>query len=127
MSTILGLGKYMFALIIAVFGLFHFMNGPAMAGMVPIPGGVVWVYLSGAGLIAAALSIVLGKYDKLGTTLLGFMLLIFALGVHLRGMMGTEDAMAQQSYMGNLLKDIGLAGAAWMYAGGFAKDKSLIG
>lgn len=123
MNAITGLGKYMFALIIAVFGLFHFMNGPAMAGMVPIPGGVFWVYLSGAGLIAAALSIVLGKYDKLGTTLLGFVLLIFALGVHLRGMMGSEDP----SYMANLLKDIGLAGAAWMYAGGFAKDKSIIG
>ena len=36
--------RYVFAIPFGIFGLFHFMNASQMAGMVPLPGGVVWVY-----------------------------------------------------------------------------------
>ena len=127
MNAVLGLGKYLFAAILIVFGLGHLGNAGAMAGMVPIPPGELWVYVTGVALIAGAVSIIIGKYDKLGATLLGVLLLIFALSIHLPGMMSAADAMAKQGFMGNLLKDIGLAGGAWMYAIGMAKDKSVIG
>jgi uncharacterized membrane protein YphA (DoxX/SURF4 family) len=127
MNAILGLGKYLFAAIFLVFGLGHFSNASAMAGIVPIPPGTLWVYVTGVGHVAAALSIIIGKYDKLGSFLLGVMLLIFALSIHLPGMMNAADAMAQQGAMGNLLKDIGLAGGAWIYAKSMAKDSSIIG
>lgn len=123
MNSILNLGKYLYALPFAIFGLMHLASGPQMAGMVPIPGGAIWVYITGIGLLAASVSILIGKYDKLGAALLGLMLLIFALSIHLPGVMG-ENAM---SSMPNLLKDLGLAGAAWMYAGSLAKDNSVIG
>ena len=123
MNAILGLGRYLYALPMAIFGLFHFMNANDMAGMVPLPGGVFWVYLTGAGLLAAAISILIGKWDKLGTALLGLMLIIFALSIHLKGVMdsSSEDAMAM------MLKDLALAGAAWMYSGSMSKDSSVIG
>ncbi|HHJ51023.1 MAG TPA: DoxX family protein [Phaeodactylibacter sp.] len=119
----LGLGRYLYALPMAIFGLFHFMNANDMAGMVPLPGGVFWVYLTGAGLLAAAISILIGKWDKLGTALLGLMLIIFALSIHLKGVMdsSSEDAMVM------MLKDLALAGAAWMYSGSMSKDSSVIG
>ena len=98
------------------------MNAEAMAGMVPLPGGAIWVYLTGLGLIAAAVSIFMGKMDKLATFLLGVMLLIFVLALHLKGAMA-GDQMATTS----LLKDVALAGASWLYAGHLAKDNAVIG
>lgn len=122
MNTLLGLGKYLFALPFAVFGLFHFMGADGMAGMVPLPGGVIWVYLTGVGLIAAAVSIIIGKMDKLATFLLGVMMLAFVFMVHMKGAMA-GDQMAMIS----VLKDLALAGGAWLYAGHLAKDNAVIG
>ena len=116
------LGRFLFAIPFAVFGFFHFMKAEDMAGMVPIPGGVIWVYVTGACLLAAAVSIIIGKKDKLATFLLGVFLLLTVLTVHLPMVM--EDSM-NQGAMSNLLKDLALAGAAWMYAGSIgAKDNS---
>ena len=97
--------RYLFAIPIGIFGLFHFMNGAAMAGMVPsfIPGGVFWVYLTGAALLAASVSLIIRKKDKLAGFLLGVMLLIFVLTMHLPGVIGGGD-MAQMS-MTMLLKE----------------------
>lgn len=111
------LGRFLYALPLAVFGLMHFLNGPAMAGMVPIPGGVLWVYLTGAALLAAAVAIMIQKQVVLATRLLGLMLLSFALTIHLPGVLGAADAAAMQSSMGNFLKATALAGAAWFMSG----------
>lgn len=116
------LGRYLFAIPFAVFGFFHFMNAEAMSGMVPIPGGAIWVYVTGACLIAVAVSIVIGKKDKLATFLLGIFMLLTALSIHFPAVMA--DAM-NQGAMTNLLKDFSLAGAALMYAGSIgARDNS---
>jgi len=48
-------GRFLYALPMAVFGIMHFMNGSAMSGMVPIPGGVFWVYVTGAALVFSIL------------------------------------------------------------------------
>jgi putative oxidoreductase len=107
------IGKYLFALPFAVFGLMHFMAANDMAGMVPaaVPGGVIWVYLTGACLVAAAVAILVGKMAKLAATLLGVLLLVFVLSIHLPAVMG-GDQMA----MSGVLKDLALAGAAFYYA-----------
>ena len=89
-----------------------------MAGMVPsfIPGGVIWVYLTGVALLAAAVAIIIQKKARLAGLLLAAMLLIFVLTIHLPGVMGGNE-----SSMPGLLKDIALAGAALGFAG-TAKD-----
>jgi len=116
------LGRFLFAIPFAVFALFHFMNAEMMAGMVQIPGGAIWVYVTGASLLAAAVSIIIGKKDKLATFLLGVFMLLTALTVHLPGVMADAN---EAGPMTNLLKDLALAGAAWMYSGSVsAKDKS---
>ncbi len=107
-------GKYMFAIPMAVFGIFHLMNANGMSGMVPsfIPGGVIWVYLTGVALIAAAVAIIIGKRAKMATQLLGLMLLLFAILVHLVAVTNGND-----SSMPSLLKDLALAGGAWYMSG----------
>ena len=110
--------RVLYAIPMAIFGLFHFMNGEQMAAWVPsfIPGGVFWVYLTGVALLAAAVAILIQKKARLASLLLAVMLLIFVLTVHLPGVLaGNEMSMP------GLLKDVALAGAALGFAG-TAKD-----
>jgi uncharacterized membrane protein len=127
LNSLTKLGKWLFIIPFVVFGFFHLTGADKMAGMVPayFPGGAIWVYLTGLGQLAFAASVVLGKYDKLAAGLCALMLLVFVLTIHLPGVMAGGD-MAQMA-MSGLLKDIGLAGGALMYASAFAKDSSVIG
>lgn len=119
MDKVTGLGKYLFAIPFLIFGLMHFMAGADMAGMVPFPPELLWVYLTGLAHILAAVAIFIGRYDKLATFLLGIMLLIFVFTIHLPGAME-----GNQASVSNLLKDVALAGGAWMYAAGLARDRT---
>ena len=93
------------------------MNSGPMTGMVPsfIPGGVIWVYVTGIALLAGAIVIIANRrLASLATLLMGVLLLIFALTVHLPSVINPEMMM---SAMPNLLKDTALAGGAFAYAG----------
>ena len=125
MNAILGLGRYLLLLFLLGFGAKHLQDGAELAGMVPpfFPGGIVWIYFTGVAMILAVISGLAGKWDKLAFTLAGFMVLIFALTIHLRGLMDGGNPRV----LFDLLKDIGLTGACWMYASHFARDKSFVG
>ncbi len=112
------LSRFLFSVPILIFGLFHFMNTQAMAGMVPqwIPGSAFWVILTGIALIAAAVGIMARVWDYWAGFLLGIMLLIFALTIHLPAAIGGD-----QMGMTMLLKDTAMAAGAWMYAGYLAR------
>lgn len=125
MNGIINLGKYLYALPMAIFGIFHFMNAKSMAGMTPF-GGEIMVYVTGVALIAAAVSIFIGKMDKLAAVLLALMLLIFVFSIHLPGVMNAADEGAMAMSMTSLLKDVALTGGALMYAA-MAKDDAVIG
>ncbi len=127
MNAFLSLGRWIFPIPFAVFGLMHFMNADALAGYVPgyMPAPKIFVYLAGAGLIGSAVSMYIGKYDKLATTLLAVMLLLFVLMIHMPGAMGGGEG--SQMAMSNVLKDLGLAGGAMLYASKVARDNSIIG
>ena len=111
-------GRLLFALPMAIFGLFHFMNGAQMAGMVPsfIPGGIFWVYLTGLALILASVSIIIQKQARLASLLLALLLVIFVITMHVPGVIG-----GNMDLMPMILKDTALAGAALTFAG-IAKD-----
>lgn len=120
MNAILSIGKYLYAIPFAIFGIFHFMNAQAMAGMAF--GSAFLVYLTGAALIAATISILIGKLDKLAATLLALFLILTALLVHLQG-----ATAGDQSATSSFLKDLALAGAAMMYAKNASRDNAVIG
>ena len=121
MNGIIGLGRYIFAVPFLIFGIMHFMNADAMAGMAP--GGSIMVYISGLALVLGAISIFMGKLDKLACVLLAVLLLLFIILIHAPGL-GDEASM--QMSMSGLLKDLGLLGGALM-AASQAKDNSVIG
>lgn len=118
-------GRILFALPLAAFGLLHFVGAQMMAGMVPayVPGGIVWVYITGVGLILAAISIIANRFTVLSGVLLGIMLLSFVVTVHLPMLSNPEMA---QTAMPSVLKDTALAGAAFLIAGlGLKEGKGL--
>jgi len=115
--------RILFAVPFLIFGLFHFMNGPGMAGMVPsyIPGGVFWVYLVGIALVAGSVSIMAQKMAKMACLGLAALLAIFILTIHLPGVMSEAGS---QTSMIMLLKDTALMGGALTWAGIFEKSES---
>ena len=104
------IGKLMFIVAMAYFGFRHLGNANEMAGYVPefMPMPVLWVYLTGMGLVMTSIAIIVGKKAKLAAQLLGIMLVIFATLVHLpTGMSGNSGELLV------FFKDIALAGGAW--------------
>ena len=118
-STISRIGTIIYALVIGFFGINHFLKGTGMASMVPsfIPGAIVWVYITGAGLIAAAIAFLIDRKTKLAGLLLAIFLLIIVFTVHLPAVINAPDESAMRYPLTNLLKDTGLAGGALMIAG----------
>jgi uncharacterized membrane protein len=103
------LAEIIFALAMGFFGVLHFQNVDAMSGLVPdsIPGdGKVWIYVTGIGLVASALAIIINKFKTIACYLLAVMLLVFVFTLHLQP--------AQDGNPGSLLKDIALAMASVM-------------
>jgi putative oxidoreductase len=105
------LAEIIFALAMGFFGVLHFMNVDAMSGLVPdfMPAdGKIWIYITGAGLIAAALAIIINKFKRPACYLLAIMLLIFVFALQLKPAMDGNP--------GSLLKDTALAMAAIIIA-----------
>lgn len=116
MRNLTTFGRIIFAIPFAVFGINHFVYGKDMAGMVPayVPGGVIWIYLIGAALLAAGIAILINRKARLAAILLALLLLVFIVTIHIPGL--SNPQMMQMS-MTNLLKDAGLLGGALVVAG----------
>ena len=107
------IARYVFAVPFGVFGLSHFVGPSELAGLVPIPGGVIWVYVTGVAFLAACVSIILQRYTRWACLLLALLLITFVLTVHLPGVIGDPE---NSRVMRTLLKDIALAGGALILA-----------
>ncbi len=115
MSSLTTIGaRILYAVPMAIFGIFHFTSAQDMSGMVPsfLPAPTIWVYITGLALILAAVAILIQKKARLACLLLALMLIVFVLTVHVPGL--SEN---MQSSMPNLLKDTALAGGALCLAG----------
>ncbi len=118
-ATIFKIGRILYALVVAFFGINHFLNGTGMQNTVPsfIPGGVFWVYFTGTALLLAAISFLIDKQTKLAGLLMAAFLLIIVLTIHLPAVLHAEDVGSVRFPLTNLVKDTGLAAGALMVAG----------
>jgi uncharacterized membrane protein YphA (DoxX/SURF4 family) len=117
-KTISNVGRILFGIIFLVFGFFHFSGAEMMAAWLPewMPAAKLLVYVSGLGLIAAGVSIIIKVYTRLATLLLALLLLLIILTLHVPG-----AASGDQTAMSMLLKDFGLLGASLYLSGHFKK------
>jgi putative oxidoreductase len=98
--------EIVFALVFAYFGFLHFKNVNIMGGGVPdfFPGDPkIYIYMTGAGFILAAIAIITGIQKTLACYLLAAVLLIFVFTIHIKSF-GSNPA--------GFLKDTALAMAA---------------
>jgi uncharacterized membrane protein len=117
-ATISKIGTVFYALVVGFFGINHFLNGTGFQKMVPtfLPGGVFWVYITGACLVAAAIAFLINKQVRLAGFLLCLFLLLIVLTVHLPAVLAAPDSGARRFPLTNLIKDTGLAAAALLVA-----------
>ena len=94
-----------------VFGVMHIMGANDMAFMVPkwLPGGVIWIYLTGLANILVGVAIAANKMMPLAGNLAALLMTVYIVIIHAPGL---GDAATQMNAMSGLLKDIGLAGGA---------------
>ncbi len=111
-------GRILFAVPMMMSGFVHFSKPNIITRLVPkyIPVPEIWVYVTGVAFILAGISILIGKKMKLSGTMLGIMLLLFALSVHMDGFL-KGNPLASSLF----IRDMALAGAA-LFIGSKAAD-----
>ena len=111
------IGRILFALPFGILGLNHFLMTDVFLGMMSsfIPGGAYTIFVTGALLIAASISIILNKYIKVACFGLAGLLFIFIVSIHIPGLVNLDPKVAQFALI-ELLKDTGLMGGALMIA-----------
>ncbi len=111
-------GKYIFTIPLIMFGFSHLTQANMMAGMVPVPGGVFWVYFTGVAMLAAAVAIItnIKGLGSLAAFLAGVLILVYVLAIHLPGVVNAKDEASRMMPLMATLKDLGMVGGAWAIA-----------
>lgn len=114
----------LFAIVIAVFGLFHFIDPENLVLFVPsyMPSSHFWVYVMGALLILASIAILLNRQVKLVSYILALLLVTFALAIHLQGYLSLSDKQLKALSFLNMIQDLALA-CCVLYIGANAKER----
>ncbi len=121
MKILTGLtARILFGLPFLGFGIGHLLNGSQMGGYVPIPGGVIWIYVTGIAMILAGIAAITKIQGSTAMLLLALLLFIYIASIHIPSLMKPET---MQMGLGMLYKDMGLMGAALLLAGIFKQEK----
>jgi len=116
MKNITLIGRILYALPFAIFGLNHFIMVDFYTGMMTTltPGGGFTVMLTGLVMILLAGLIIAKKYVKLAGIVLAFLLLMFIVTIHIPNLFNPENF---DMSLVNLLKDTSLLGGTLMIVG----------
>jgi putative oxidoreductase len=122
MKKLTTIGRILYALPFAAFGINHFLMTNYYVGMLTsfIPLGAYTIILTGIMLLAASLSILFSKLVKFSTILLAILLFIFILTIHIPHLVQGVDKTAT---LIALLKDISLMGGSLMIAGIYSEEE----
>jgi putative oxidoreductase len=116
------LGRILFAIPFAVFGINHFLMTDYYVGMLTsfIPLGAYTIILTGILLITASISIITKKFVKISTICLAILLFIFIVTIHIPHLITETDRTVT---LIALLKDISLMGGSLMIAGFYSEEE----
>jgi len=122
MKKLTTIGRILFAIPFALFGVNHFLMLDYYLGMLTsfVPLGAYTIILTGIMLIAASISIITKILVKFSTLLLAFLLFIFIITIHIPHLI--SDADKTITIIG-LLKDISLLGGSLMIAGIYSEEE----
>lgn len=121
MNILTGLiARILYGLPFIGFGAGHLINASMMAVYVPIPGGIIWIYVTGIAMILAGIAVITKIQGVTAMYLLALLLLIYIVTIHIPSLMKPET---MQMGLGGLYKDTSLMGAALLLAGIFKREK----
>lgn len=117
------LAVVVFAIIMGAFGVFNIFHPQMFQKQIPsyLPGGIIWIYITGAIFILCALAILLNIKTKTACYFLGGMLVVFILLIHVPIIASGESEEVRQMELLMMLKDVGLAMAAFLV--GYNSDR----
>ncbi|MBE0678549.1 MAG: DoxX family protein [Bacteroidales bacterium] len=116
MKNLATVGRILFALPFAVFGINHFLMLDYYMGMLTsfVPLGGYTIILTGLIMIGVSISIITKKFIRLSTLILAGLLLVFIVTIHIPHLLDGSD---RTPILMALLKDISLMGGSLMIAG----------
>jgi putative oxidoreductase len=122
MKRMTTIGRILFAIPFAIFGINHFLMTDYYLGMLTsfIPLGAYTIILTGIMLIAASISIISKKFVKLSTICLAILLFIFIVTIHIPHLLHDTDKTIT---IIALLKDVSLMGGSLMIAGIYSEEE----
>jgi putative oxidoreductase len=122
MKNITTIGRILFAIPFAIFGINHFLMMDYYLGMLTsfIPLGPYTIILTGIMLIVASISIISKKFVKFSTIMLAILLFIFIVTIHIPHLFIAADRTVT---IIALLKDISLMGGSLMIAGIYSEEE----
>ncbi len=111
---------YSLAVILIVFGIFHFLKPQDLVIYIPmsIPGGIVWTYLVGGAFILVGISFITNRFVKFAAYLLAALLTFFVFGIHLPNALYAGDREMRSLAFINFIKDGAIACFALHIAAG---------
>ena len=122
MKKITTIGRILFAIPFALFGINHFLMTDYYLGMLTsfIPLGAYTIVLTGIMLIVASISIITKKFVKFSTLMLAVLLFMFIVTIHIPNLFHETDRTVT---IIALLKDISLMGGSLMIAGIYSEEE----
>ncbi len=125
-GKILVLGPVFEAVALAIFAAEHFLDAKDLSTIVPrwMPGALFWTYFVGAGLLAAAISLIAWRYVRWSATLLALLFLIIVATVDLPNL----REHAQERFFWILtMRESAFAGGAMVLAGSVWSSRRWVG
>jgi putative oxidoreductase len=122
MKNITTIGRILFAIPFALFGINHFLMTDYYVGTLTsfIPLGAYTIIITGIMLILVSISIITKKFVKFSTLMLAILLFIFIVTIHIPHLIAGNDT---NTTLIALLKDISLMGGSLMIAGIYSEEK----
>jgi putative oxidoreductase len=122
MKKITTIGRILFALPFAAFGINHLIMMDYYLGIISsfIPLGAYTIILTGLMLIAVSISIIVKKFIRISTLILAILLFLFIVTIHIPHLISGID---QTVTLITLLKDISLMGGSLMIAGIYSEEE----
>jgi uncharacterized membrane protein YphA (DoxX/SURF4 family) len=125
MKKLTTVGRILFAIPFAIFGINHFLMINYYMGMLTsfVPLGAYTIILTGIMLIAASISIITKVLVKFSTLMLAILLFIFIVTIHIPHLFTDADKTIT---IIALLKDISLLGGSLMISGIYSEEEKQI-
>jgi uncharacterized membrane protein YphA (DoxX/SURF4 family) len=122
MKNLTTIGRILFAIPFALFGINHFLMLNYYLGMLTsfVPLGAYTIILTGIMLIAVSVSIITKILVKFSTLMLAILLFIFIITIHIPHLITDADKTIT---IIALLKDISLMGGSLMISGIYAEEE----